>query len=59
MKGISKSDLQELIEVHNAIYTIPVAGAYVVPMAQALVTLKQIIDRLAREMTEGESEQET
>ena len=56
---MSKSDLQELIEVHNAIYTIPVAGAYVVPMAQALVTLKQIIGRLAREMTEGESEQET
>ena len=49
---MSKSDLQELIEVHNAIYTIPVAGAYVVPMAQALVTLKQIIDRLILTLTD-------
>lgn len=40
---MGNENLKNLIEVHNLLYHIPVAGAYVVPMAQALVTLQSVI----------------
>ena len=40
---MNQEKLKDLIEVHNLLYRIPVAGACVVPMAQALATLQNII----------------
>lgn len=40
---MQKETLQNLIEVHNTLYSFPVAGAMVIPMAQVLATLQNII----------------
>lgn len=47
---MNKETLPALIEVHNILYRLPVQGENVVPMAQALVTLQDVIRTMAEEI---------
>lgn len=49
---MSKETVQNLIEVYNTLYSFPVAGSMVVPMAQVQVTLQKVIADIGRELGE-------
>lgn len=43
---MNKETLHDLVEVHNILYRFPVWGENVIPFAQALATLQNVIQEM-------------
>lgn len=56
---MTKEHLQNLVDVHNALYTSTVTGPSIVPVAQSIVRLQNVIEALSKELTAAEENKPT
>lgn len=47
---MTKEHLQNLVDVHNILYSFSVSGQAIIPMAQVLVTLQNVIRDVSEEI---------